>query len=469
MLESDAWVSRVTIFRRTAKSTQHSLPVVSRFRCLTESRRLLENPIAVFQQHTNQHGPTFRYYFGGARKVWITSDAQAIRHVLKANYRSFGKSTIQTRQMVGFLGQGLLSDPWEEWKPKRQTLQKGFRVADLDAQAGLMWQALQEKLADFDKVCRTASVNLTPMLHAAVFAMTARSLFGISMASADVHQISATVSTIQRFMVRQVFQPYLSPWFRLSGQVARHQRLRCKGDALLQQQLNAGRADSAVHEKTTENLLDILFDMTSGGARLSDDQVLAEAMQMLVAGHETSANGLTWVITLLGRHPNWLAMMREEFAQIVGDRPVMFSDMRQLPITQAILDESLRMFPPFWTLDRVALQEDAMGDWQLAKGEVVMCFLYGLHRDPKVWKQPDAFRPERFLDQPHPQRELIHIPFGAGPRRCIGEHLARLQMILLLQTLYGRYHVELTDAEIALEPRFTLSRKQGLSVRLGLR
>ena len=459
----------MTIFRRTTKSAPHSLPVVPRFRCLAETRRLLENPIAVLQRHTRQHGRTFRYHFGGARKVWITSDARIIQHVLKANCRAYGKSAIQTRQMVGFLGHGLLSDPWEEWKPKRQTLQKGFRAADLDAKAVLMRQALHEKLADFDNVCGTASVNLSPMLHAAIFTMTARALFGISMTSADTHQISVTVSAIQRFMVRQVFQPYLIPWFRLSGQVARHQRLRRSSDALLRQQLDAVRADSTVHEKTTENLLDILIEMTSGGTRLSDEQIMAEAMQMLVAGHETSANGLTWIITLLGQHPSWFEMMREEFAQVLGDRPVMFSDMRQLPITQAILDESLRMFPPFWILDRVALQEDEVGDWSLAKGEVVMCFLYGLHRDPKVWKQPGIFRPERFLNEPHPQRELIHIPFGAGPRRCIGELLARLQMTLLLQTLYGRYRIELTDAEIALEPRFTLSRKQGLSVWLGLR
>ena len=441
--------------------------IISRQRCFTETRQLIHNPIDVLQQHTQALGPTFTYYFGGAQRVLVSSDPAIVQHVLKDNHINYHKSPIQTRHMVNYLGRGLLSDECETWRPKRKRMQKGFQLNQMEAQATLMQEALETALPRFDKICLVGETNLAPQICEFVFGMTARALFGISMSSSEIQQISQTVSTVQAFMVKQVFQPYLNPWFYLSGQTRQHQALRKRGDAILLGHIKnrLKQASNTPESFEADNLLDILYSMMTSDQvdPMSMEQILAEAMQFLVAGHETSSNTLGWVITLLDQHPEYQHVMLEEFDRVVGQRPVNFSDLRQLSQTQAILDEAMRLYPPFWMLDRIALEDDNFDGNQIRRGDSVMCFLYGMHRSSQLWEDPDCFKPERFLKTAKTSaKNLIHIPFGTGPRRCIGEQLARLQMVMILQTLYQRYEIKLTNPKIELEPRFTLSRKHGL-------
>ena len=441
--------------------------IISRLRCFTETRQLIHNPIHVLQKHTQERGATFAYYFGGAQRVLVSSNPAVIQHVLKDKHSNYHKSPIQTRHMVNYLGRGLLSDEWEQWRPKRKRMQQGFRLNQLDAQAAVMQQALETSLPCFDSSCDAGTLNLAPQICEFVFGMTARALFGISMSTTEIQQISQTVSTVQAFMVKQVFQPYLNPWFYLSGQIAHHQALRRSGDAILLSHIKDRLKQTFDTSGSAEpgNLLDILFRMMSAENPnpLTLEQVLAEAMQFLVAGHETSSNTLGWVITLLDQHPAYQRVMLDEFDEVLGQRPANYSDLRQLPQTQAILDEAMRLYPPFWILDRIALADDNINGIKVKQGDSLMCFLYGLHRSSLHWEDPNRFRPERFLkSEQSAAKSMIHIPFGTGPRRCIGEQLARLQMVLILQTLYQRYEIQLTSSHIELEPRFTLSRKHGL-------
>ena len=445
------------------------IPTISRHRCFAETRRLIDNPIDVLQHHTQRSGESFRYYFGGAQKVLVSSNAAVIQHVLKDNHSNYHKSHIQTRHMVNYLGKGLLSDEWDEWRPKRKQMQQGFKTSQLDTQASLMQDALQELQPKFNQKISTGELDIAPQLCEFVFTMTARALFGISMSTAEIKQISETVSKVQTFMVRQVFQPYLSPWFHLSGQVSHHQRLRSRGDALLLEHIKARLRGYSVKTQSS-NLLDVLFDMMSHNnpAPLTIDKLLAEAMQFLVAGHETSSNTLSWVITLLDLHPQYQSVMLKEFELVLGSRAASYSDLRYLPQTLAILDESMRLYPPFWMLDRIALNDDDIHGIKVKCGDSVMCFLYGLHRSSDQWNELgadlDQFRPERFIKSlKTPVKNLYYLPFGTGPRRCIAEQLARLQMVLILQMVYQNYKIKLSNPLIELEPRFTLSRKHGLT------
>lgn len=444
-------------------------PQIPRYRCFFETAALIANPINVLKQHTDQSGTTFRYYFGGAQKVLVSSDPAIIRHVLKDNHSNYDKSPIQTKHMVNYLGKGLLSDEWKAWRPKRRVMQKGFYVGHLDQQAQLMQQALEQSLPSFENDIRNGTIDLSPALCRFVFTMTARALFGVSMSQAEIDQISTTVSTVQRFMVRQVFQPYLNPWFHLSGQVARHQRIRHAGDQILLKHIKK-RLQHPTHEGDV-NLLDIMLSLleTDASIPLSLPEVLAETMQFLVAGHETSSNALTWIFTLLGQHPEYIEQMLTEWHETVADRAVLFSDLPHLPKTNAIINEALRLYPPFWMLDRVALDDDTINGIHIRKGDSIMNFIYGLHRDTTLWDQPERFYPERFTDARQQQKDLIHIPFGAGPRRCIGEQFARVQLILILQTLLQRYDVDFVNPTVELMPNFTLSRKGGLPVNVSIK
>ena len=448
------------------------IPTISRHRCFAETSRLIDNPIDVLQLHTQRYGESFRYYFGGAQKVLVSSNAAVIQHVLKDNHSNYHKSPIQTHHMVNYLGKGLLSDEWAQWRPKRKQMQQGFKTSQLDTQSSLMQDALQELQPKFNEKISTGKLDLAPQLCEFVFTMTARALFGISMSTAEIKQISETVSKVQTFMVRQVFQPYLSPWFHLTGQISHHQKMRRQGDAVLLKHIKARLRETSVKTQSSNsgNLLDILFDMMAHNnlTPLTIDKVLSEAMQFLVAGHETSSNTLSWVITLLDQHPQYQSVMLKEFEQVLGPRSANYSDLRHLPQTRAILDESMRLYPPFWMLDRIALNDDDIHGIKVKSGDNVMCFLYGLHRSSDQWDEHgtdlDQFRPERFLKSlKTPVKNLHYLPFGSGPRRCIAEQLARLQMVLILQTVYQNYQIRLSNPLIELEPRFTLGRKHGLT------
>ena len=448
------------------KSQKIQPPSVSRLGCFVETTRLIDNPIDVLKQHTDIAGKTFTYYFGGAQKALVSSDAEIIRHVLKVNHGSYHKSPIQTKHMVRYLGRGLLSDSWQEWRPKRRIMQRGFQTSDLDSQSQLMRLAINEYSPTFDQLVSHGPINLSVPLSAFVFTMTARALLGISMPPEDISQISSAVSKIQSFMVRQVFQPYLNPWFKLTGQVDRHQALRREGDQLLMRSIK----DRLSNESNGKhNLLDEMLAMRSEKSEvpLTLEQVLAEAMQFIVAGHETSSNALTWIFTLLGKYPSYREVILSELDELLGSRSATYSDLNVLVKTSAFVDEALRLYPPFWMLDRVALEDDQIGNLRVKKGDNIMCFIYGLHRDPTLWEKPDGFFPERFYGNTQQQKELIHIPFGAGARRCIAAHFAKIQIVILLQYLLSRYHFDyVLEEPIVLEPRFTLGRKNGILAKV---
>ena len=439
---------------------------ISRFKCILETPQLVDNPINVLKQHTDSVGDTFTYYFGGVQKVLVSSNKEIIRHVLKTNHSNYHKSPIQTKHMVRYLGLGLLSDNWENWRPKRRIFQRSFNVSDLDDQSLTMHASLDEYIPTFDALIDKGPLNFSESLCEFIFTMTARTLFGISMPAEEINQISLAVSKIQNFMVHQVFQPYRNPWFKLSGQVASHQKIRREGDQLL---LNRIKTYLSSENTDQSNLLDTLLSMLDEQSEpsLTLEQVLAETMQFIVAGHETSSNALTWIFTLLGQYPRYYKVILDEFKEVAGDRKVVYSDMNSLEKTSAIIDESLRLYPPFWMLDRIALGDDRVGDISIKKGESIMCFIYGLHHNSELWHKPNNFSPERFYGNNQPQKKLYNIPFGAGPRQCIAGQFAKIQMIILLQTLLSRYRFsDCSKQKILMEPRFTLGKKGGLMVNI---
>ena len=430
---------------------------------------MVSNPISVLHHHARETTPTYWYRFGGVRRVLVTTEPTVFRHVLKTNHRAYHKSDVQTKSMVEFLGEGLLTDPFEIWRPKRQLLQKGFHVTRLDQLSRGMHRTMQECLASFAQRAANGPVAMRPEFTRMTFGMTARSFFGMNVPLADIHRISTAISKVQEFMVRQVVRPYLRPWYLASGTVARYQAMRHEADAILMRQIEARLRDGPSDE---EDLLDILLDMLDPDAPhpMTLPQILAESMQLLVAGHETSSNALSWILLLLERHPEHRAAIVEEFRAVLGDTPPVFSDVRRLPRTDAVIEEALRLFPPFWMVDRLALEDDGVGGLSIPKGTTVICFIYGLHRNPAFWENPDDFRPERFDGSLSQHKAFEHTPFGAGPRGCIGINYAKIQIMIVLFHLLREYDLTLEDgADLTLQPKFILEPRSELVASVELR
>lgn len=435
------------------------IPKVSCLRGLLEAREMIANPVQTLEKHRQALGATFWYPFGGVTNALITTDPTLAKHVLKTNHANYHKSQIQTKIMVEFLGRGLLTDQWEEWQPKRQKLAKAFQPPVLEGLASTIENSAAEAMQSFDERMITGPVSLKEEITTITFAMAARTFFGMSFPLENIKSLSSTIKSVQHFMTKLVVLPFLRPWWHLTGEMNRQQNARRRGDSLLMEHIS--NHPKEFQDKAT-NLLGLLLDMTGPEFpehfRLSMDQVLAEAMQILVAGHETSSNAFVWIMLLLNSDPAAKAIVADEFSRVTGNRTPKFSDISKLSKTDEIIEESLRLFPPFWMIDRVALVDDVAAGIKIPCGSTIIFFLYGMHRDPSLWTDPGHFQPERFNSGLHQHRDFYHMPFGAGPRRCIGMNFDKLQLMILLQKFITQYEIDFVESGFPkIHAKFMLS------------
>jgi cytochrome P450 len=436
------------------------VPAVSRFRSFTDSIAMARNPVEVLSKYTELLGSTFRFYLGGIKEAIVTTNPAVIQHVLKTNSENYHKSEIQVKRMGHFLGKGLLTTEGEAWRTQRRLMQKGFDRKQLDVLSSIMQDSLAESLVEFDREARSGPVDIYPHLMKMTFGMVGRSLFGARLKNDDIDLISRTISTVQEFMVRQTIQPYLNPWFTVSGELRRHEEMRTRADGVLLEYITRRRQEAPGHD-----LLQILMDARySDGEGMSDELVLSESMQLLVAGHETSSNALSWLLYLLSSRPDCLERIRQEFESALGGAPLSYSDVPKFEFATQVIQEALRLYPPFWMVDRVALSDDRVGDLAIPRGSTVVVFIYGAHHSLQYWANPEHFDPERFgkaNDKVH--TPFAYLPFGAGPRGCIGGNYAMLQILMILSVLLRKYDLRLSPGQtIEARPMVILRPKDGI-------
>jgi cytochrome P450 len=437
-----------------------AIPVVSRLRSFSDSRAMAANPVHVLSKYNELFGDTFRFYLGGIKEAIVTTNPAVIQHVLKTNAENYQKSEIQVKRMGHFLGKGLLTTHGEPWRTQRRLIQKGFDRKQLDALSSIMQDSLAESLRDFDRQIRLGPVDIYPHLMKMTFAMVARSLFGAKLKDEDIDLVSHTICTVQEFIVRQTIQPYLNPWFAASGDLRRHEEMRVRADGVLMEYIKQ-RRNQAPGNDLLQNLMDARY---SDGEGMSDELVLSESMQLLVAGHETSSNGLSWLLYLLSSHPECLERVRQEFDAVLGDEPLSHAHVPRFEFTTQVIQEGLRLYPPFWMIDREAVADDRVGDIEIPRGSTVIVYVYGAHHAPRYWENPESFDPERFVKGNEKLRTpFTYLPFGGGPRVCIGNQYAMLQILMILSAVLRKYDFELTPGQtIEARPMVILRPKHGI-------
>lgn len=442
-----------------------SPPSVSRLRAFLEVPRMVANPVAVFHAHLKELGDTYYYHFGGAKRVLVSSDPAVLQHVLKDNYENYRKSDIQMERMRHFLGKGLLTYHGREWMRQRRLIQQGFSPAHLERLAEDMHACLDDSIARLEAA--TGPVNLAHEMMSITFTMVARSLFGARLAQEEIDTISEAIIRIQGFIVRQIVQPHLLPWFAVSGELRRHEALRERGDAILLRYVRARRGGPAPERL---DLLQILLDAVDAdtGARMSDGEVLCECMQLLVAGHETSSNALTWTLYLLERHPEQMAKAREELDVVLGEERLGLRHVPRLKVLTRIIEEAMRIYPPFWMVDRMAAADDRVGPLEIPSGSTIIAFLYGVHHGPRRWPDPDVFQPERLGEGDRKTtRGFTYLPFGGGARNCIGSGYAMLQMLMVLSVVLRRLDYSIADgADVEAAPMIILRQRADVTTRV---
>jgi cytochrome P450 len=455
-----------------------SPPRVPRWRSLLRSFALAKDPLPVLDATLARYGDTVELFIGGVEKSILTRDPGLTQHILQKNHRNYAKSKF-TQGFSRYIGHGLLTNEGPDWLRQRRLIQPGFHRQRVAGLTGLMQEITAETLAPLATQARHAggvtTVEVHELMTRLTFRIIARSVFSTNFPEAELDRLAGLITEIQAFFVRSIRQPYLKPWFQLRGQFNRHDALAAELRALLaslvaqRQQANA-QPNATPPDDLLQMLLDVRYEDT--GEPMTPERVIDESLILLVAGHETSANALTWLTYLLAHHPKEVAVIQAEMAAVLAGRTPTFEDLPRLGKALYAVQEAMRHYPPAWMVDRVALADDEYNGLRIPQGTLFSLYFHGLHHDAKSWEAPKGFRPSRFAPgQPRPVQTFAYVPFGGGPRLCIGMQFALTEMQLVTLELLRQFEVEWVAGQppVTMQPLITLRPKHDFQVRLRLR
>jgi cytochrome P450 len=457
-----------------ADSPLSRLPRVPRWLSLRRSLSGSADLLPVLDGMLDQFGDTIEMFIGGVRHTILTREPGLVQHVLQKNNRNYAKSAF-TQGFARYVGHGLLTNEGADWLRQRRLIQPGFHRQRVAGLTGLMQEIIEQTLAPLAAQAGAAGGHIDMLAHALMtrltFRIIARSVFSTSVAEAELEQASALLTGIQEFYTRTIRQPYKRAWFAVTGQFRKHDAQARELRALLARYIAERQQANAAGTPPPDDLLQMLLDARyeDTGEPMPPARVLDEALIMVVAGHETSANALTWLLYLLAQHPAEADLIRQEATAVLGTARPTFAELPQLGRALWAVQETMRLYPPAWMLDRVALADDDYQGLRIAKGTLFSIYLHGLHHDPKYWPAPLTFRPMRFAPEAlRQQPPYTYAPFGGGPRLCVGMQFALTEMQLVALELVRRFAIEWPAGPPAVptQPLITLRPKHDFQVRL---
>jgi cytochrome P450 len=351
------------------------------------------------------------------------------------------------------LGEGLLTSHGEAHRRRRRLVQPIFHHQRIDGYGAAMVE-LAERVSDRWREGQT--IDLHAEMARLTLAIVGRTIFGVDVEDERAARITGALAD-----VLAQYDRAFSPWLPITERLPlpanrRFDRAREVFDDAVYDMIRRRRAAGV----EGDDLLSLLLHAREDGSGMTDEQVRDEAITIFLAGHETTANALTWTWLLLSEHPEARVSLLAELDEVLGGRPPAATDVPSLAYTRAVLHEAIRRYPPAWAIGRRATADLEADGHRIAAGSVIVVSPWLLHHDPRWWDEPWGFRPERWLaDDPARPRDA-YVPFGAGPRMCIGEGFAWLEATLVLSTIARRvilshdptHRVELQPA-IALRPR----------------
>ncbi len=352
---------------------------------LRNSRELVYSPITVLERNLQRFGNTFASPIGLNRQMIVTRDPAFVEYVLRKNHRNYAKSEILTDILSLFLGHGLLTSNGEFWLRQRRLIQPGFHPQKVSALFLLVEKVIDEFLNDFPV---GEHIDVYPYMNQLSFEIVIKSLFNVEIPSETLRRLSSVISDVQHYVVREVRQPFKRPWFKLSGQRGREMRKAQNAREIIRRIV----LDRKSSGEEKGDLLDMLLAARyeDSGEPLEMEQLIDELMILVVAGHETTANALAWMLYLLSENPTYID-------QIVEKSSLSIDDVVRDRLLNNVVNESMRLFPPAWISDRLTLEDDEFASYSYPKSTLVVPFIYGMHRHPDIWNKADNFKPERFL------------------------------------------------------------------------
>jgi len=418
------------------------------------------NPLRFFLEATRQHGPLVHFQFG-QRSVYLITSPEYVKHVLQDNNRNYHKSLAYDK-MRPMLGYGLLTSEDDFWRRQRRLAQPVFHRKHIGAFATTMTDVTLAMLERWDGRLRSGEpFDVAHEMMRLTLTIVGETLFSTDV-SGEADRVGQALTTALEETTHR-FQA-LIPW---REKLATPQNRRF-GESIrtLDEVVYGMIAERRRTGASGSDLLGLLLDAQDEdtGERMSDKQLRDEAMTIFLAGHETTANALAWTWYLLSKHPHVARNLHAELDEVLHGRVPTLADLPQLRYTKMVIDESLRLFPPAWGIGRTAMNDDEIDGYHIPAGSIVALSTYVTHRLPHLWPNPEGFDPERWApEQPVDRPRFAYFPFGGGPRLCIGNNFALMELQLVLATIAQRVRLDVVPGHpIVLDPGVTLRPKHGM-------
>lgn len=392
----------------------------------------------------------------------LVAHPDQIEEVLVKNASNFVKSR-DYRALRAALGNGLLTSEGSYWQKQRKLIQPAFRHENVVSYARLMTDAAAGMLGNWHDG-ETRDIHEDMM--AATLEVVAKSLFG-SDVSQNARGVGQAVDTVMSLFIDQANLAFLLPEKLPLPKSARLRKAVEHLHSVVDEIIRARRA----RPRPANDLLDTLLEMRDeSGAGMSVEQLRDEVMTLFMAGHETTANALTWTLYLLSQNQDKAEALQTELRSVLAGRLPAAADLPRLVYTDMVVKEGMRLYPPAWGIGRRALERFELGGYRIPAGTNLFLLQWITQRDARFFERPEKFEPERWRDDPVRSGKLprfAYFPFGGGPRVCVGAGFAMMEATLLLAAFAQRFRFELAPGQ-DLEPLFsvTLRPKQGLRMRL---
>jgi cytochrome P450 len=438
------------------------------FALLLEYRQSM---LRVIERARREKGDVVELRLTRGLRPLLLFDPQLVEQVLVGRAAKYGKNTPGYQRLSDLLGQGLLTSQGELWRRQRRISQPQFRPASIAGFAGIMSEEAESLATRWETAARSGEpFDAARDMGQLALAVVGRALFSADMEGSSDALGEALDDALKHYMLRLTTP--IPGFSLLPTRVNRRGRRASHWLRSFVRGLVTSRRERDAPPDPPD-LLSLLMSAGDEEGGMSEELLEDECLTMLLAGHETTANALSWTHYLLGRNPDVVERLEAEVDAVLGERRVAcFEDVERLPYTWQVVQESMRLYPPAWVIARSVEEDDVLGGYEAKAGSFVLLCQHAIHRHPALWSEPSEFRPQRFA--PEGERASLprfaYFPFGGGQRLCLGAGFARQEAVIVLATLARRFRLELVEArEPTLEASVTLRPREGVWVRARMR
>jgi cytochrome P450 len=426
---------------------------------------LRRDPLAGLRRIARDYGDIVRFHVMMQERI-LLNHPDWINQLLVIQQSKFHKSDLTRRITARMLGQGLLTSEGDFWRRQRRLAQPAFHRGRINEYAATMLEIAQAHVRGWrDGEERNIAQEMTTL----TLDITVRTLFGTTLPG-EAQQVGRAMTFLMRYSLRRQRLPFRIPETWPTPANRRANRELEFIDSLVYRFISERRENG--NSNHHNDLLALLMGaMDEDGSQMTPQQLHDETMTLFLAGHETTAQMLAWNWYALSQNPAVEARLHQELRDVLGGRPAEAADFPRLPYLQAVMNEVLRLYPPAYIMSREAIEPCEIGGYELHPGSTIIFSQWVTQRDPRFYDDPDAFRPERWLDGLMDRLPPgAYFPFGDGPRRCIGQGFALLEAAIVTATLAQKFRFRLVPGHpVVPEPLVTLRTRHGLQMTLHAR